>query len=241
MIRQLLVSVMLLVGVPSIASAASFDCDKAATETEIAICSDSELSALDKLMGALWVTLDPSESVMAEQRTWLDQRDECSANKVCTVSLYRSRIQEFGWGVRGVFDHGQGKPEYFLHADTLHAYQGSNFLYRAQSTGDPLVAPSVFIPDLEFLEGISSCAISSIDASIFIEEMPFEDVIGVSFNPDVGISAVVGTYIKWAGHGDQSHSVSYRLIDGKFRPYKIAFDSCLDQTLQQIKVNFANQ
>ena len=27
--------------------AASFDCNKAATETEIAICSDPELSALD--------------------------------------------------------------------------------------------------------------------------------------------------------------------------------------------------
>ena len=53
MIRPLLVSVMLLVGFPSIAAAASFDCDKAATETEIAICSDPELSALDELMGQI--------------------------------------------------------------------------------------------------------------------------------------------------------------------------------------------
>ena len=33
--------------------AASFDCDNAATETEIAICSDPELSALDELAGVL--------------------------------------------------------------------------------------------------------------------------------------------------------------------------------------------
>ena len=53
MIRQFLISLMLVVGVPSIAAAASFDCDRAATETEIVICSDPELSALDELAGIL--------------------------------------------------------------------------------------------------------------------------------------------------------------------------------------------
>ena len=32
--------------------AASFDCSKATTETEIAICNDPELSALDELLSA---------------------------------------------------------------------------------------------------------------------------------------------------------------------------------------------
>jgi hypothetical protein len=232
---------MLVVGVPTIAAAASFDCDKAATVTEVAICADPELSALDELMGALWVTLEPSDRVIAEQREWLEQRDDCGANKGCTVSLYRSRIQEFGWEVRGVFDHGQGKPEYFLYAEDFYAYQGSALLYRTQSTGDPLVAPSIFIPDLFFLEEISSCAIGSIDAEVLIEEIPFEDVLGVSLNSDIDISADVSTYIKWAGHGDQSHSVSYHLIDGEFRPYRIAFDSCLDLAFRQIEVIFAHQ
>ncbi|MDB9943433.1 hypothetical protein OAD19_00050 [Octadecabacter sp.] len=49
MIRKLLISLMLVGVVPSTTAAASFDCDKAATETEIAICSDPELSALDEL------------------------------------------------------------------------------------------------------------------------------------------------------------------------------------------------
>ena len=52
MIRQLVISLMLVLWVPSIAAAASFDCDRAATETEIAICNDPELSALDELLGA---------------------------------------------------------------------------------------------------------------------------------------------------------------------------------------------
>ena len=87
MIRQILVSVMLLVGVPSIAVAASFDCDKAATETEIAICSDPELSALDELMGELWVALDPSDRVVAEQRAWLEQRDDYNATPICIKDI----------------------------------------------------------------------------------------------------------------------------------------------------------
>jgi uncharacterized protein len=34
-------------GIGSMGQAASFDCSKATTETEIAICADPELSALD--------------------------------------------------------------------------------------------------------------------------------------------------------------------------------------------------
>ena len=95
--------------------AASFDCDRAATETEIAICNDPELSALDELMGALWVTLDSSESAMVEQREWLEQRDNCGANKRCITTQYMSQFQKLGRGVVGVLRHqDQGPLEYFL-------------------------------------------------------------------------------------------------------------------------------
>ena len=39
-------ALMLSVGIGSVSNAASFECNKATTETEIAICSDPELSAL---------------------------------------------------------------------------------------------------------------------------------------------------------------------------------------------------
>jgi len=45
-------ALLLSVGTASLASAASFDCSKATTETEIAICNDPELSALDALADA---------------------------------------------------------------------------------------------------------------------------------------------------------------------------------------------
>ena len=50
-IRSLVLALLLSAGVGSVAKAASFDCNKATTETEIAICGDPELSALDELMG----------------------------------------------------------------------------------------------------------------------------------------------------------------------------------------------
>jgi uncharacterized protein len=51
-----LVSLVLLLsaGIGSVAKAASFDCAKATTETEIAICNDPELGALDELMSKLY-------------------------------------------------------------------------------------------------------------------------------------------------------------------------------------------
>ena len=51
--RFLLVSLTFILGTTNLAHAASFDCNKATTETEIAICNDPELSALDELASAL--------------------------------------------------------------------------------------------------------------------------------------------------------------------------------------------
>ena len=50
MIRQLLISLMLVVGAPSIAAAASFDCDRAATQIDVAACNNPELSAYENLL-----------------------------------------------------------------------------------------------------------------------------------------------------------------------------------------------
>ena len=52
--RFFLVSLVFTLGTTSTGHAASFDCSKATTETEIAICNDPELSALDELMAELY-------------------------------------------------------------------------------------------------------------------------------------------------------------------------------------------
>jgi len=54
-LKSLALALLLSVGVGSVGKAASFDCNKATTETEIAICSDPELSALDDRLSGVYV------------------------------------------------------------------------------------------------------------------------------------------------------------------------------------------
>lgn len=61
-------------------SAASFDCSKATTETEVAICGDPELSALDELISYGYrisreTSLDKSKELNV-QRIWIVERDK---------------------------------------------------------------------------------------------------------------------------------------------------------------------
>ena len=64
--------------------AASFDCNKATTETEKAICAEPELSALDKDLGFIFKSLlkisDDKAALKVEQRQWLQSRDAYGDN-----------------------------------------------------------------------------------------------------------------------------------------------------------------
>ena len=83
---------MLLVGAPSLTLAASFDCDRASTETEIAICSDPELSALDVLLSEAF-ELARNNPNLDSQSAWLAERDEC-ADHMCLRNEIGIRIAE---------------------------------------------------------------------------------------------------------------------------------------------------
>jgi len=54
---------------------ASFDCSKASTDAEIAICNDPELSSLDELMGDIFSNLDKDgryyKEIVESQREWI--------------------------------------------------------------------------------------------------------------------------------------------------------------------------
>ena len=98
-------ALLLSVGVGTVGTAASFDCNKATTETEIAICNDPELSALDEVMGqayrlakisANWMT--PQE-LRNSQKAWLQQRNRCGDNFDCLRNSYVQRLEEVSDGV----------------------------------------------------------------------------------------------------------------------------------------------
>ncbi|MDA9940688.1 lysozyme inhibitor LprI family protein, partial [Planktomarina temperata] len=70
--------------VGSVGNAASFDCNKATTETEITICADPYLSALDELIASAYFEAKRSrnnkQSLIESQRAWILERDEILQN-----------------------------------------------------------------------------------------------------------------------------------------------------------------
>ncbi len=76
----------------------SFDCLKASTATEIAICSDENLAVLDTEMANLYGQLNKSipephkEILLEEQIAWLAERDSCEDNIACLKIVIQGRI-----------------------------------------------------------------------------------------------------------------------------------------------------
>ena len=125
----------MLLCVCTIAGAASFDCAKARSEDERAICANPELSKLDDEMTAayrkLWDTRMRYEAPAAQtafranQKEWIGQRARCGAIANCLRDSYRART---AWL-----------------AHPLQAYTGhyENARYRIYVTLDRDLAPAV--------------------------------------------------------------------------------------------------
>lgn len=83
------------------ADAASFDCARAASPTEHAICANPQLSALDGQLGTIYgqrLALDPG--VRQIQRAWLKARDAgCGADRACLANFIRAELAWFAGGV----------------------------------------------------------------------------------------------------------------------------------------------
>ena len=79
-------------------NAASFDCNKATTETEKAICDDPELSALDKRMSKAYKRARGSTSsgdvYKSNQFKWLKSRNACISDKQCLLKSYNNILNE---------------------------------------------------------------------------------------------------------------------------------------------------
>lgn len=86
--------VLLLVSPPG--HAASFDCAKATSVTEKAICADGKLSKLDRDLSVAWknasdVAIDPA-ATKSSQLQWLKLRDACGADTACLSARYNERL-----------------------------------------------------------------------------------------------------------------------------------------------------
>jgi uncharacterized protein len=80
------------------AQAASFDCTKAATQVETAICANSELSGLDETAARYYRNAQEAlpgagACLLADQRAWLQVRNRC-ADPACLKQAYLNRLAE---------------------------------------------------------------------------------------------------------------------------------------------------
>jgi uncharacterized protein len=76
------------------AQAASFDCAKASSFVEKAICSDKQLSSMDDQLARLYKAARATggnAALEAEQKAWLSSRDQC-ADAACLKKAYADRI-----------------------------------------------------------------------------------------------------------------------------------------------------
>lgn len=102
-----LAAALLALGLAAPAAAASFDCAKARTPVEKAICSDAELSAQDERLAQAYreaLARSPQpEAVRLWQRHWLaGARAECEADVAClrrTLAAQASELQAHGAAV----------------------------------------------------------------------------------------------------------------------------------------------
>jgi uncharacterized protein len=87
-----------LVSVPALgAYSASFDCGKASSFVENAICSNAELSALDDSLSSAYSKAlsdpDSSDEIKISQRNWMKNRNSCQ-DDACLKKVYSQRINE---------------------------------------------------------------------------------------------------------------------------------------------------
>ncbi len=80
------------------AFAASFDCSKASTSDEIAICAHRDLDDADVEMATRYsmllqlLAMGSAGALRDDQKAWLDQRRACGGDLACLRSAYSARI-----------------------------------------------------------------------------------------------------------------------------------------------------
>jgi len=94
------------------AAAASFDCRKARTADEKAICADRALNDQDVRVDQLYgitrhlVPMGGRGAIMDDQRAWLADRHACGANRVCLARSYDRRLAELNRVMDRVYRQG---------------------------------------------------------------------------------------------------------------------------------------
>ncbi|MER9202940.1 lysozyme inhibitor LprI family protein [Mesorhizobium sp. M0933] len=88
-------------GLPTGIDGPSYECSKASTPTEFAMCADEKLWAKDRAMNSIyfWIrdNIEPStrKGILAAQRAWLAERNSCGGDASCLHDVYDRRLRMF--------------------------------------------------------------------------------------------------------------------------------------------------
>ena len=240
---------MLWLGIATIGQAASFDCRKATTETEIAICADPRLTAIDNLLNRIWKEEgSATQNYRSEQLQWISERDKCFSNSECIEKSYISRLYEepfnfepiYNFYISELYDFSSKRVGNYLFLESFGgSYNTSIRVYEVfENSIDPIIWRLV-----NWHEFIYSCDLKLLDE----RDMYFyEDYVSfgwLNFTNqeysnryiDFGEFSVTN---KFVGHGDQSSEVIYRLVGGVLEPNRGFVDLCSDKNRKFIPVYF---
>ena len=105
-------SILLLTAAGQPGSAASFDCAKAETADEKAVCADRALNDEDVEMSVLYSQLKPLLGMGArgdlddEQIAWLKRRAGCGDDRGCLSKAYQDRVRQLRGGFEALAKRG---------------------------------------------------------------------------------------------------------------------------------------
>ena len=109
---QQILTAALLCSASYIANAASYDCQKAKTLTEHAVCDHRALNDADVKMATTYsiikrlVPMGTRGVIQDEQVKWLSMRDQCRDNVNCLSDVYKMRQQKLDIYMDRVYRQG---------------------------------------------------------------------------------------------------------------------------------------
>ncbi len=90
-------------GLPTGVYGPSYNCNKASTPAEFAICASPDLWVMDRAISSLYgyyrnnAAAHRGAEFLSSQRSWLSSRDRCGDDQGCLIQRYSSRMMDFGF------------------------------------------------------------------------------------------------------------------------------------------------
>ena len=242
--KLIALALLLSLGVGSIGNAASFDCNKATTETELAICADPELSALDELMGVIWRFEARTAFDVSIQKKWLSKRNGCASKKLCLKESFANRLKSNPFNLGNfelieLYDVISKSTKFYLIKFTYYAYNSEIFIDAISSEklsplkwATPQFDDSLITCDLQV---ISKDTVPLFEAA---SVLGWINIIDQGYYDKDVIDGEVSIFTKWVGHGDQSQEIIYHLMGDKLVPIMGKVDNCSDQQKKYTLIAF---